>query len=304
VKELTQQRVAATDARAAAAQRIASRIDRARANTETEEAALAAARLAVAAGRSRVQAAARSLADATHEAATLVLAERKGADATARAVEGAASEEQLVGEEVLRAEASDEEREKESALAIEHAAEKVQEAETHNVAEQKELRSATERESKALAQQHRDLEQQVGAAMQALASAQDELEASKRKEVEMLGRLEQVQSDAKELDARLVTVNPASTGFLQSPASVGVVHPEPIAALQQKAKQTTGIAATTAHRAARESDQDGEADESEDDEGSDDAENDDDDEDAKEESASKNGKAGAPKESEFDLDLP
>merc|ERR1719331_2004410 len=186
-----------------------------------------------------------------HEAAKLVLAERAGEDETARAVEGAASEEQLVGQAVLRAEASDEEREKESARAIEHAAAKVQEAETRNVAEEKELRAVTERESTSLVRQHHDLEQQVGAAMQALASAQEELEASKHKELEMLGRLEQVQSDAKELDAKLVNV---------APATVGVVHPEPIVALQ-KAKQTTGRPLLNAQRAARESDQDGEVDE-------------------------------------------
>jgi hypothetical protein len=224
----------------------------------------------------------------------LVRAERAGEDQTARAVEGAASEEQLVGQAVLRAEASDEEREKESVRAIERAAKQVEDVETRNVAEEKELRTVTARESTSLVQQHHDLEQQVGAAMQALASAQAELDASKRKEVEMLGRLEQVQSDAKELDTKLVTVNP--------PAAVGVVHPEPIVALQQ-AKQTTGRAAT-ALRGARESDQDGEADESEDDDASDEADSDDDDEDVSDESVSKTGKAGTASKSEFDLDLP
>jgi ribonuclease E len=224
----------------------------------------------------------------------LVLAERAGEDETARAVEGAASEEQLVGQAVLRAEAQDEERERESATAIERAAEKVQEAESRNVVEEKELQAVTEREGKSLAQQHHDLEQQVGSAMQALASAQAELEASKSKEVEMLGRLEQVQSDAKELDAKLVNANPAS---------VGVVHPEPIVALQ-KAKQTTGKAANSAQRAARETDHDSEANESEDDESDDAESDDDDDEDASDESVSKNGKAGPPSKSEFDLDLP
>merc|ERR1719487_1686148 len=159
-----------------------------------------------------------------HEAATLVLAERAGEDETARAVQGAAAEEQMVGQAVLRAEASDEEREKESVSAIERAAERVRESETRNVVEEKELRAVSKRPSKSLTQQHQDLEQQVGSASQALASAQGDLEASKRKEVEMLGRLEQVQSDAKELDAKLVNVNPAT---------VGVVHPEPIVALQQ-----------------------------------------------------------------------
>jgi hypothetical protein len=208
-------------------------------------------------------------------------------------VEGAASEEQLVGQAVLRAEASDEEREKESVRKIERAAQQVEDAETRNVAEEKELQAVTARESTSLVQQHHDLEQQVGTAMQALTSAQAELEASKRKEVEMLGRLEQVQSDAKALDTKLVNVSP--------PAAVGVVHPEPIVALQQ-AKQTTGRAKTVL-RVARESDQDGDADESEDDDASDETDSDDDDEDASDESVSKTGKAG-PAKSEFDLDLP
>jgi hypothetical protein len=260
---------------------------------------LAAARHAVAAERTRVQAAANSLADATHEAAKLVLAERAGEDQTAKAVEGAASEEQLVGEAVLRAEATDEERETESARAIERAAEKVKEAESRNVVEEKELRAVTERESKSLTQQHQDLAQQVAAAAQALTSAQAELDLSKRKEVEMLGRLEQVQSDAKELDAKLVTVN----------QNVGVVHPEPIVALQ-KDKQTTGRTANSVPHAARALlNQDRQDDESEDDE-SDDAESDgaesddDDDEDASNETVSKIGKAGPAHKSEFDLDLP
>ena len=296
VEELSHQHVAALDTRAEAAQRLTSRIERAQANAETEAMALAVARQAVVAGRTRVQAAAKSLADATHEAAALVEAERAGEDATARAVEGAAAEEQLVGQAVLKAEASDEEREKESARAIERAAEKVQETETRNVAEEKELQAVTEREGKSLVQQHQYLEQQVGAAMQALTSAQAELEASKRKEVEMLGRLEQVQSDARQLDAKLLAANPAT---------VGVVHPEPIVALQQT-KQTTGSTARSATRATRESDNAGEVDDSEDDEASDDAESDDD-EDASDEPASKkllNAKTGQASKSEFDLDLP
>merc|ERR1719440_2654688 len=110
------------------------------------------------------------------------------------------------------------------------------------------------KESTSLVQQHHNLEQQVGSAMQALASAEGELEASKRKEVEMLGRLEQVQSDAKELNAKLVNVNPAT---------VGVVHPEPIVALQ-KAKQTTGRTAGSAAGAALSArDQDSEVDDGE-----------------------------------------
>jgi hypothetical protein len=76
-----------------------------------------------------------------------------------------------------------------------------------------------------------------------------------------------VQSDAKELDAKLVTVN----------QNVGVVHPEPIVALQ-KDKQTTGRTANSVPHAARALlNQDRQDDESEDDDQAADDDTDDDD---------------------------